>query len=609
MALTKITTSLVAVNSLTSANIADNSIDATKIANNQILARHIAAGSISDQLAAAQPTITSLGTLTTLTVDDITLNNSTISDNTLLTISSGDDIVLDATSDIILDADGGDIRFKDGGTAIAKFSNSSSDFVITTDVDDKDIIFKGQDSTSEITALTLDMSDAGKATFNSGVVVGGDITKGSGEFKIKNTANGENVGIYTTSSSSELHALKIHSGGNVEVLNGNLVVGNASGATITMNDTDTSQEDFAFVLGANALAMRKGSNSNDIMRLDLTNERVGIGTTSPAMPLDVRGNVNITADDARLLIEEADGTDITWVGDITGAGVGGLFLYNHGGTATVQLRADNTAGFINNGANFGIGTDSPAELLHILGDSAKAQIESNGSDTGVQLVLDGAKTSNGAIGDIVFENAGDTVGMIRSNRASANDAADMLFYTQVAGGSNGEKMRITSTGRVGIHETAPEALLEVDGTIVHGNIREENAATRTYTNGSALNASTIEFDTSVSGSDEFNCVITWAKGTWSAFSYEFTFSAASWARKLAGGGYHNNSGGTISGAQIHDLYGLDQESDLSITGTDQTIVFTIQCPNGTHPHVHAKFMVGGSANAEASDFTVEWVAR
>ena len=50
MALTKITTSVVAVNSLTAANIADNSIDATKIANNQILARHIAAGALTDQL-------------------------------------------------------------------------------------------------------------------------------------------------------------------------------------------------------------------------------------------------------------------------------------------------------------------------------------------------------------------------------------------------------------------------------------------------------------------------------------------------------------------------------------------------------------------------------
>ncbi len=68
MALTKITTSVVAVNSLTSANIADNSIDATKIANNQILARHIASGSLTDQL----------GTLTALTVDNIGINGETI---------------------------------------------------------------------------------------------------------------------------------------------------------------------------------------------------------------------------------------------------------------------------------------------------------------------------------------------------------------------------------------------------------------------------------------------------------------------------------------------------------------------------------------------------
>ena len=37
---------------------------------------------------------------------------------------------------------------------------------------DQDIIFKGTDSTSDITALTLDMSEAGAATFNSSVTVG-----------------------------------------------------------------------------------------------------------------------------------------------------------------------------------------------------------------------------------------------------------------------------------------------------------------------------------------------------------------------------------------------------------------------------------------------------
>ena len=52
MALTKITTGLVAANTLATANIADNSVDATKIASNSILTRHIDDDQITgDQLA------------------------------------------------------------------------------------------------------------------------------------------------------------------------------------------------------------------------------------------------------------------------------------------------------------------------------------------------------------------------------------------------------------------------------------------------------------------------------------------------------------------------------------------------------------------------------
>jgi len=110
---------------------------------------------------AAQTNITSLGTLTTLTVDDITINDSTISDAADLTVDVG--------GDIVLDADGGNVTFKDGGTAIGDFVNSSSDFVIESKVQDKDIIFKGDDGGSGITALTLDMSEAGNASFNGTV--------------------------------------------------------------------------------------------------------------------------------------------------------------------------------------------------------------------------------------------------------------------------------------------------------------------------------------------------------------------------------------------------------------------------------------------------------
>ena len=106
---------------------------------------------------------------------DVTLTH----DGTTGVTFAANPITLDSGGDITLDADGANIIFKDGGTTIAKFINSSSDFVIATDVDDKDFIIKGQDSTSEITALTLDMSEAGNATFN-GSVTGASATFNGG---------------------------------------------------------------------------------------------------------------------------------------------------------------------------------------------------------------------------------------------------------------------------------------------------------------------------------------------------------------------------------------------------------------------------------------------
>ena len=48
---------------------------------------------------AAQPNITSLGTLTALNVDDITIDGSTISDGADLTLDVGGDIILDAATE------------------------------------------------------------------------------------------------------------------------------------------------------------------------------------------------------------------------------------------------------------------------------------------------------------------------------------------------------------------------------------------------------------------------------------------------------------------------------------------------------------------------------
>mgnify|MGYP003116311554 FL=1 len=71
---------------------------------------------------AAQTNITSLGTLTTLTVDDITINASTISD--------GGDFTLDVGGDINIDAGGGDIVLKDDGTQFGGLTNTSGNLII-----------------------------------------------------------------------------------------------------------------------------------------------------------------------------------------------------------------------------------------------------------------------------------------------------------------------------------------------------------------------------------------------------------------------------------------------------------------------------------------------
>ncbi len=107
---------------------------------------------------------------TSLSATTKTLTNKTLTTPVITEIDSGSTITLDATTDIILDADGGDIFFKDGGTTIATHTNSSSDYVITTGVQDKDFIVKGDDGGSAITALTLDMSAGGQATFNASVI-------------------------------------------------------------------------------------------------------------------------------------------------------------------------------------------------------------------------------------------------------------------------------------------------------------------------------------------------------------------------------------------------------------------------------------------------------
>ena len=136
-------------------------------------------------------TLVSTGKITAdagIDIDNINIDGTTIA------LSSGD-LTLDAAGKIILDGDeaGATVHLKDGGVHWGSIYRSSSNFNIKSETQDKDIVFLGNDNGSEITALTLDMSDAGTAIFNSHVRLGDNKTASFGAGNdIEITSDGTN---------------------------------------------------------------------------------------------------------------------------------------------------------------------------------------------------------------------------------------------------------------------------------------------------------------------------------------------------------------------------------------------------------------------------------
>jgi len=113
-------------------------------------------------------TITTTGAITggSLVADNITI------DGTEIDLSSGD-LTIDSAGRIDLSADdNGEVRLFDGSSMYAQFKDDSDRLSIQTLISDADMLFVGNDGGSEVTALTLDMSDAGSAIFNHDVRVG-----------------------------------------------------------------------------------------------------------------------------------------------------------------------------------------------------------------------------------------------------------------------------------------------------------------------------------------------------------------------------------------------------------------------------------------------------
>ena len=193
----------------------------------------------------------SISIIGSLVVDDITIDGSTISD-------SGD-LTLDIGGDLNIDVDGTDIILKDGGTAFGRFKRDSSDFIIKSEANNEDIILRGQDGGSTIDALTLDMSEAGAASFNSTISATGATLTSLSNQASEATAlmiNGSNVvgtrelGSAAFSNTSAFTAAGVDNSTDV-TLAGTPDYITISGQTITRNQIDLANDVTGILPSAN----------------------------------------------------------------------------------------------------------------------------------------------------------------------------------------------------------------------------------------------------------------------------------------------------------------------------------------------------------------------
>ena len=265
------------------------------------------------------------GTLTVAGALDFgDLDISNVGSIALDTITNdGTDITLDSSGDIILDADGGDWNFKDGGTLIGSLENESNNFVMTSHVDDADLIFKGQDSTSEITALTLDMSNAGYASFNDGITLkngifinnadasatAGYLYNDSNDFVIRSYTQDKDIIFKGNDGGSVITAMTIDMSAA-----GNVGIGTTTATNAKLEVVATSGE--VLRADANSGAYRLVADQDGV----IMNGNVGVGNSNPQHPFIV----HLT--DGEIAMFGSNGMNS--VGDYCGIGIGQVLANN-----------------------------------------------------------------------------------------------------------------------------------------------------------------------------------------------------------------------------------------------------------------------------------------
>ena len=224
-----------------------------------------------------------------------------------------------------------------------------------------------------------------------------------------------NVGIGTTAPAAKLH-VKEPSGSTSQIkMSASSNEANYGYLTMTDNTVNTAKLTFGTTYGYNT----------PVPAMTVWNGMIGIGTTSPSDKLEVVGNIRLR--------QSLSNTETVYIS--TNA--------RGGGTADADLRLGNSISgdvLTVHNSSVGIGTTSPSQKLD---------------------VRDGTITSRDS-GNVNYAELDRFAGLtLKGNGAGAKYVStpntDALGFKT----NNSEKMRITSSGNVGIGTTSPDSILQV----------------------------------------------------------------------------------------------------------------------------------------------------
>ena len=408
--------------------------------------------------------------------DSATFNGGVVVDNitidgTEIDLSSGD-LTLDVAGDIVLDAGGDEVIFKDGSTNVGHVSMDSDNLTIKSLVADKDIIFQGNDDSSAITALTLDMSAAGAAAFNSTVTATGFII-GSADI---NEADLEQIDGLTAGTVAASKAVVVDSNKDISSFRNLTATGTVTTATLDVNSIKST--DSTHIRIDEGLDVVGTLKVQEITSLDSTQVLIG----------DLRVQ-NITGDDSSVVnINDGlnvDGNIQTTSGNIT---AGGSFIIGSADMNETDLEkldgiTDGTVA-----ANKAVVVDSNKDI------GSFRNITATGATTSGTFVIGSADINETDLEQI----DGLTAGTVAASKAVVVDSnKDIASFRN-----------LTATGTITTADVAASGNVQIDG-----NLTVSGTTTSVNTTNLEIQDALIELNKNNSGGSDVDAGIYVQRGS------------------------------------------------------------------------------------------------